>query len=95
MVFNLLKTLNVFLISFSFTTKMIAISTILILIRYICTVSLYKKKLIKLEIITASLCMNHVLSIILIERSAYEKGASESLKRYVCFYALSNLFIAS
>ena len=49
----------------------------------------------KLEIITAPLCIHHVPSIILIESGAYEKEASESLMRSVCFYAPSNLFIAS
>ena len=69
-----------------------------ILVTYICTVSLWLRVYFviscrKLEIITAPL--HHVPSIILIERGAYEKEASESLMRFVCFYALSNLFIAS
>ena len=71
-----------------------------ILVTYICTVSLWLRvdfvnSWRKLEIITAPLFIHHVHSIILIERDAYEKQASESRMRSVCFYALSNLFIAS
>ena len=71
-----------------------------ILVTYICTVSLWLRvdfvnSWRKLEIITAPLCIHHVTSIILIERGAYEEEASESLMRSVCFYAISNLFIAS
>ena len=58
-----------------------------ILVTYICTVSLWLRvdfvnSWRKLEISTAPLCIHHVPS-------------SESLMRYECFYALSNLFIAS
>lgn len=78
-------------------------STPVILVTYICTVSLWLRvdfvnSWRKLEIITAPLCIHHVHhvpSIILIERGAYEKEASESPMRSVCFYAFSNLFIAS
>ena len=71
-----------------------------ILVTYICRVSLWLRvdfvnSWRKLEIITAPLCIHHVPSIILIESGAYEKEASESLMRSVCFYAPSNLFIAS
>ena len=71
-----------------------------ILVTYICTVSLWLRvdfvnSWRKLEIITAPLCIHHVPSIILIESGAYEKEASESLMRSVCFYAPFNLFTAS
>ena len=62
---------------------------------YICTVSLW----LRVDFVNgwraAPLCIHHVPSIILIERGAYEKEASENLMRSVCFYALSNVFIAS